>query len=83
MRLIPLKYLKENSCIAINVIDNQGRFMLKNGQKISKQGIQILNNLGVEYVYITDQYCFHESSSSNTRNLEGIYQHILSLREIG
>lgn len=83
MRLVPVTHLKENSCIAINVIDNEGRFMLKGGQKITKQGIQILNNLGVSYVYILDEYCFNKNPHSNTTKLETIFQHIVSLKEIG
>ena len=56
MRLVPVQNLKENSQIAINIIDNEGRFLLKEGQKITPQGIQILNRLGVAYVYINDEY---------------------------
>ncbi|MBP3886450.1 MAG: hypothetical protein J6F30_02165 [Cellulosilyticum sp.] len=83
MRLVPVQNLKENSQIAINIIDNEGRFMLKEGQKITSQGIQILNRLGVSYVYINDEYCFHQGSKKYSSKIEGIYEHIITLREIG
>ena len=83
MRLVPVQNLKENSIIAINIIDNEGRFMLKEGQKITSQGIQILNRLGVSYVYINDEYCFNNNSDKYSSKIEGIYEHIIALREIG
>lgn len=38
MRLVPVKKLKEDSEIAINVIDNNWRLMLKEGQKLLQKG---------------------------------------------
>lgn len=38
MRLVPVKKLKENSEIAINIIDSNGRLMLKEGQKLLQKG---------------------------------------------
>lgn len=81
MRLVPVKYLKENSCIAINIVDNDGRFMLKEGQKITAHGINILKKLGVSYVYITDEYCFNHTSTKSTQ-IEHIYEHIIKLKSI-
>lgn len=83
MRLVPVQNLKENSQIAINIIDNEGRFLLKEGQKITSQGIQILNRLGVAYVYINDEYCFHKKVNKHSFEIERIYEHIIILREIG
>ena len=83
MRLIPVKYLKEKSCIAIDIIDDQGRTMLKKGQKITAQGIQILKNLGVAAVYIEDEYCLNQNTYQYTMELGNIFKHIEGLREIG
>lgn len=82
MRLIPLKYLKENSCIAIDIIDNQGRIMLKKGQKITQNGINILSNLGVAAVYIQDEYCFNQKPHASTE-LNSIFKHIEGFKAIG
>lgn len=83
MRLVPITHLKENSCIALNVIDNEGRFMLKSGQKITSSGIKILNNLGISYVYINDEYCFNNEIKRRTSELDAIFTHIQTLHQIG
>ncbi|MBE6024582.1 MAG: HD domain-containing protein [Cellulosilyticum sp.] len=83
MRLVPVQYLKENSYIAVDVVDNEGRFMIKGGQKITAQGIQILYKLGISYVYIQDEFCFHNTSNKYTQNMSNIYNSIVELKEIG
>lgn len=83
MRLIPIKYLKENSCVAVDIIDDQGRFMLKSGQKITAQGIKILENLGAYAVYINDEYCFNQKTNQHTMQLGNIFKYIEEFREIG
>lgn len=83
MRLVPVKQLRHNTNIAIDVIDNEGRLMLKEGQKITEQGIQILNRLGVSFVYINDEYCFHSHSKKQTAEIKNIYSYIAVLKNIG
>ena len=82
MRLVPVKFLKENSCIASNIINSDGRLMLKEGQKITSYGIQTLNNLGVSYVYIYDEHCFNHNSNKYTTKIEHIYHYMVELRAI-
>lgn len=82
MRLVPVKRLKENSEIAINIINNDGKLMLKEGQKITSRGIEILEKLGIEYVYINDEYCFHNKQGKYTMKIESLYKNIKGLEYI-
>lgn len=82
MRLVPIESLKEDSCIAIDIINNEGKLLLKKGQQISAHAINILKQIGIAYVYITDQYCFNTNSSYSKFDLEHIYTSILTLRNI-
>lgn len=82
MRLVPVKHLREDSYIAINVINNDGKLLLKGGQKISSRGIETLMNVGVSYVYIRDEYCFNNDSPKYMTNIDEIYHVIGKLRDI-
>lgn len=82
MRLVPVKRLKENSEVAINIIDNNGKLMLKEGQKITSKGIEILEKLGITYVYINDEYCFNNKHSKYTMKIDYLYKSIIELEDI-
>ena len=82
MRLVPVKKLKEDSEIAINIIDSNGRLMLKEGQKITPKGVEILDNLGISYVYINDEYCFNNKQSKYTMKIDNLYKSIIELEKI-
>ncbi len=82
MRLVPIKHLKEDSCIAINVINNEGKLLLKGGQKISSRGIETLTNVGVSYVYIRDEYCFNNDPPKYMTDIDKMYELIGKLRGI-
>ena len=82
MRLVPVAYLKKNSIIAVNIIDSRGRLMLKAGQKITDNGIDILNRLGIVYVYITDEHCLNNNQNQYTAELASIYDCIIGLNNI-
>lgn len=83
MRLVPVKCLKENSKIALNVIDSHGRLMVHAGHAIAESGIKILNRLGVNYVYISDEYCFNSNQNHQFKAPESMHAHVMALREIG
>lgn len=82
MRLVPVKSLKENSEIAISIIDNNGKLMMKEGKKVTPKGIEILKKIGIEYVYINDEYCFNNEHSKYFMEIENLYESIRELESI-
>lgn len=57
--------------------------MLKKGQKITQGGITILNNLGIDAVYIEDEYCFNHTANQSTMALSNIFEYIEGFKAIG
>ena len=82
MRLVPVRKLRQNSEIAVNIIDNKGKLMLKEGQLITSKGIDLLNKLEIKYVYINDEYCFNNKKIKYTMEIEHLYKNIRELEEI-
>ena len=81
MRLIPVEYLKEGSEVAINVMNADNKLLLSKGQMISKRIMERLEEKGVSYVYITDEYCFNEVSDS-IADIQGFLRSILKLKRL-
>ena len=82
MRLVPVKYLQTDSEIAVDVINNDGKLMLKEGQKVTSKGIEILDKLGISYVYIKDEYCFSEKKNKYTTKIDYFYKSIRQLENL-
>ncbi len=81
MRLVPVGCLKENTVIAIDVINSDGRILLKRNQRISKFGIDTLNRLGVTHVYIRDEFCYN-NDDRYTVDLCKFSESIIKLKQI-
>ncbi|WP_455718215.1 HD-GYP domain-containing protein [Anaerosporobacter sp.] len=75
--------MKENTEIGTDVINNDGKLLLKEGQKISKAAISVLNRLGVSHVYIRDEYCFSDNKNRYTTDLRQFSDSIEKLKSIG
>ena len=83
MRLVPVRSLQINSEIAVDVINNDGKLMLKEGQKVTPKGIEILEKLGISYVYIKDEYCFSGGKKNKyPTKIDYFYKSILQLEEL-
>lgn len=81
MRLVPVRYLKEDSYLALDVLDDRGRLMLTANKQITAKSIRKLQLLELEYVYIKDRYCYEndkerERTISNIRPFFMIMQHL-------
>lgn len=82
MRLVPVRSLQTNSEIAVDVINNDGKLMLREGQKVTPKGIEILEKLGISYVYIKDEYCFSGKKNKYTTKIDYFYKSIMQLEEL-
>lgn len=82
MRLVPVRSLQTNSEIAVDVINNDGKLMLREGQKVTPKGIEILEKLGISYVYIRDEYCFSGKKNKYTTKIDYFYKSIMQLEEL-
>lgn len=84
MRLVPVKYLKEDSFLAIDVLDSRGRLMLTAEKKITYKSIRKLELLELEYVYIRDKYCFEDDKERERTisNIRPFFMIMQQLREI-
>lgn len=84
MRLVPVRYLREDSYLAIDVLDYRGRLMLTADKKITYKSIRKLELLELEYVYIRDGYCYENDKERERTisNLKPFFLIIKQLREI-
>lgn len=83
MRLVPVKYLKLNSVIALDIIGNSGSVVIRANQTVNQGILNMLNKLHVESVYIQDEYCSHNDSCENTiSNIKPFYTTIRKLKRI-
>ncbi len=84
MRLVPVKYLKEDSYLALDVLDSRGRLMLTADKIITYKSIRKLQLLELEYVYIRDQYCFEDDKEreKTISNIKPFFMIIQQLRDI-
>lgn len=83
MRLVPIKELKNNSVSAVSVVDGKGRFLIKENERFSARGLETLKKLGINYVYITDQFCFNHGKKMYNIESETIDDCMSRLRQIG
>lgn len=61
MRLIPLEHLKEDSMVAVNVINQAGVPLVCAGEKLTQKNLDKLQELKLSYVYIHDRYCIYDN----------------------
>ncbi|CAG9712194.1 hypothetical protein [Clostridium neonatale] len=55
---------------------------VKRRTKITPKGVEILDNLGISYVYINDEYCFNNKQSKYTMKIDYLYKSIRGLEDI-
>ena len=82
MRLVPVKCLRTDSEIAVDVINNDGKLMLKEGQKVTSKGIETLEKIGISYVYINDEYCFSNKKNKYSTKIDYFYKSIRQLEKL-
>jgi HD-GYP domain-containing protein (c-di-GMP phosphodiesterase class II) len=59
MRLVPIKYLQEDTQIAEDIINKDDMLLIKKGQTLTESMIESLGKHGIFYTYIKDKYCFN------------------------
>ncbi|MGG7178724.1 HD-GYP domain-containing protein [Clostridium paraputrificum] len=62
MRLIPIECVREESCLGKTINDNSGRVLLKEGTRLTESIIKKIQLLGIESIYIDDEYSNEEIS---------------------
>lgn len=84
MRLVPVKMLKKNSYLAIDVLDSKGRLMLSADEKVDNKVILKLQRLELDYVYIRDRYCYEDEAERlrTISNIRPFFLIIQYLRDI-
>lgn len=83
MRLVPTHSLRDNSEVAIDIVNDQGKLLLKSHQILSGNMLNSLRGKGIRYVYITDQYCRNTAHIRNQMKAqEGNQQYINEMRNI-
>lgn len=84
MRLVPVRLLKEDSYLAIDVLDSRGRLMLTKNKKVDYKMIRKLQLLELEYVYIKDRYCFEDDASreKTIANIRPFFMIMQQIRDI-
>lgn len=82
MRLVPNEYLKENSEVAIDIINDEGKLLLHKGQRLTQRCIDSLKNLGISNVYIKDEYCINNVGNRGYMDPNNILPFVKKLREI-
>lgn len=60
MRIVPIECVKEGSYLAKTLFDDDGRPLLKEGLKLSKNLLRRLKILKIQYLYIVDEYSTEE-----------------------
>jgi hypothetical protein len=61
MRLVPVKYLRTGNEVAVSIIDKESKLLLKRGEVLTQVLIDKLNEQGIGYVYINDEYCLNDN----------------------
>lgn len=56
MRLVPLQCVKENSILARDIYDDQGRVLLREGTLLTEGRLKRIKDLHIFTVHITDEY---------------------------
>ncbi|OOB79861.1 MAG: hypothetical protein ATN34_05565 [Epulopiscium sp. Nele67-Bin002] len=60
MRLIPVTALKEDTKIALDILDENAKILLQKGTVVNKDDIKNLKNNKIASVYAVDDYCFND-----------------------
>ncbi len=60
MRLIPVSVLKDNTKIALDVLDEEANILLTKGTVVNQKDIETLKAKKIASVYAIDDYCFND-----------------------
>lgn len=82
MRRIPIKELKPNYHLALNVMDASFHVILKKGDVLSEDNIKLLQQKKINCVYIIDLYSQNLAVNSMSIS-QNILQRIVALTDIG
>jgi hypothetical protein len=81
MRLVPVRYLKEGTEVALSIVDHDNKLLLKSGQTLNQNLISRLEQKGIVHVYVHDEYCF-DPQHKHPIELHTLYHCMLQLRQI-
>ncbi|MEW8955170.1 HD domain-containing phosphohydrolase [Clostridium sp.] len=56
MRIVPIDCINHDSFLGKTIFDNEGRVLLKEGVKLSSNVLKRIKLLGINYLYILDEY---------------------------
>ncbi|MFI3174591.1 MAG: HD domain-containing phosphohydrolase [Bacillota bacterium] len=83
MRLVPVAHLKHGSKIALDILNAFGMPLISAEEIVTMHTLQTLHRLKISYVYIKDEYCFQEKSTTYGISQVGHFMKIIyQLREI-
>ncbi|MBB6715340.1 HD-GYP domain-containing protein [Clostridium gasigenes] len=80
MRLVPVKYLKNDSILAKSIYNSDGEVLFLKHLVLNDTTIENLRKLGILSVYIIDKYC--ETTKDITDDILGEYLRIESIRSL-
>ncbi len=83
MRLVPVSQLRENSKLAIDILDVRTNKLLRKGYHIKSTQIEALKRSKVASVYITDEYCYFNSECNYVSQPSFILRNVILLKRIG
>lgn len=83
MRLVPLKHLKVDSKVAIDVVNKKGVSLVCAGEVLTERSLKKLDELSLSYVYIEDEHCINnEIDVYSISRIRDFYEIIQSLHKI-
>lgn len=82
MRLVPLEHLKEETKVAIDIINKDGVPLVRAGEKLSAKNLSKLDKLNHAQVYIYDEYCVHDEPPHYSTSRIGQFYNIIKKMQV-
>ncbi|OON99782.1 MAG: hypothetical protein ATN35_10860 [Epulopiscium sp. Nele67-Bin004] len=80
MRLVPVTELRPDSEVAIDILDEHSKIVIKKGCTITKRNIERLKYTNISSIYIKDKYCF-ANTATYTAQSKNVLHKVIFLKQ--